>query len=295
MEITDDKKVFIDKVIERCKLLVKYHIWDGIEPYNLDGWLQNFSSDEQKFFASLVLDKLIYRSNKQMISMLFDLFTINLPNAMRLSSDPLYNPEELLLTKLCQNGDCKIRLVNVDPLNNKSQSSEYVLHQLRHNLGISSNFIIRLENISQEYDKGVRSFILIDDIICTGTQMNGNLKQIEVSKIQDAKIYVAVCCAHQKGLDFLRPKYSNVKFVYTEHLTENDNLFSAINGNEKEELWKIYEDILDSKKVNLTKGKYGIGNLALDYAFESSTPNSCLPLLYFKNDFFNPLLKKRGS
>lgn len=295
MEITDDKKVFIDKVIERCKLLIKYHIWDGIESYNLDGWLLNYSSDEQKFFASLVLDRLIYRSNKQMMSMLFDLFTINLPNAMRLSRDPLYNPDELLLAKFCQKGGYKVRLVNVDPQDLSSQSSGFVLYLLTHKFSIHPSFVIQLKEISQEYNNGVRSFIIIDDIICTGKQMDGRLKQINISKFHDATIYVAVCCAHQRGIEQLQANYPNVKFVYTEYLTEKDNFFSSINENDGKELLKIYDNILNSKKVNLSNGKFGIGDLALDYAFESSTPNNCLPLLYYKNKFFNPLLKKRGS
>lgn len=83
-------EVFIKKKKDQCEKLIQFGIWRGIDSNNLSAWSKNFTSIEEKFFASCLLDWLVYRNEEQVISMLFDLFTKHLHNQWRIDKNPLY-------------------------------------------------------------------------------------------------------------------------------------------------------------------------------------------------------------
>lgn len=53
-----------------------------------------------------------------------------------------------------------------------------------------------------------------------------------------------------------------------------------------------YNEFLKRKGVK-NKDTLGFGSLGLVYGFEHNTPNGSLPIIHYKSDTFNPLLKKR--
>lgn len=290
---------YINHVYERGIMLIDNRLWDGIDVFHYKGWWNNFSGTQERLLAALLIDRLIYRSEEHMLSMLFDLFTMSIPNCMRLCSDPNYSHNRKLLSILC--GNCQnIRLVNINEENVPSQSSGEIIHLVNHNMGVKRHNIIVQKDIQVEYDKGVRVFILMDDMICSGEQIKETLDAINPSSYKDAYFYVAVCSACDDGIEYIHRYYPTIGIAYTEYLSVKEHSFfqsldyTKIPFNSLEKLKDFYESF--TKPKGFLKNKlYGKNGMALVYAFQNSTPNASLPVLYWKSQEFNQFLNKRGS
>lgn len=60
---------FIKKVEDKCHALISLSIWD-LDRTRLDSWLDQFTTDEESYFAACVLDALAYRPKEQFSSSL---------------------------------------------------------------------------------------------------------------------------------------------------------------------------------------------------------------------------------
>ena len=281
-------------------MLIENRLWNGIDIFRYKSWWKNFTGTQERLLAALLIDRLIYRSEEHMMSMLFDLFTMSLPNCMRLQHDPNYQKNRKLLSVLCQRKESGIRLVNFNEQNKPSQSSGEITNFINHYMNVKRNNIINQDNIDSSYNNGVRTFILVDDMICTGGQIKTALDMIKPEYYKDAKFYVAVCCACDQGLTHVHTYYPNIGIAYTEFLTVDDHSFfksldyTKIPFESADKLKQFYEEFTIPKKF-LKNKLYGKGELALDYAFQNSTPNASLPILYWSNDQFYQFLNKRGA
>lgn len=290
---------YIDHVCERGMMLIRNGLWAGIDPFRYKGWWKNFEGTKERLLAALLVDRLIYRSEEHMKSMLFDLLTVAVPNCMRLSGDKDYAKNRKLLTKLCENGDNGIRLVNINEPDQPSQSSGEIMNFVNHYMNVRRNNIIFQQKVVKEYAEGARIFILMDDIICTGGQIKAALDGIRPEKMEDARFYVAVCCACKRGIDIIKDSYPKVGIAYTELLVEDHAFFDSLEYEKipfenKDNLKSFYEEYAQKKKFE-KKRLYGKDDMALVYAFQNSTPNASLPILYWKNNVFNQFLNKRGT
>lgn len=102
-----------------------------------------------------------------MLSMLFDLLTMSLPNCMRHNGDANYQRNRKLLSLLRQNKGVNIRLVNFNEKDKPSQSSGEITNIINHYMKVKRKYIIAQDLIESSYQEGVRTFILVDDMICT--------------------------------------------------------------------------------------------------------------------------------
>ena len=296
----DAIEAYINHVFMRGTMLIENRLWNGIDIFRYRSWWKNFSGTQERLLAALLIDRLIYRSEEHMLSMLFDLLTMSLPNCMRLHGDANYQRNRKLLTLLCQNKEANIRLVNFNEMDKPSQSSGEIINIINHYMKVKRKYIIAQDSIESSYQEGVRTFILVDDMICTGGQIKTALDAIKPENYEDAKFYVAVCCACDEGLVHIHNNYPNVGIAYTEYLVVKDHSFfksldySKIPFESIEELKNFYEEFTIPKKF-LKNKLYGKGDLALVYAFQNSTPNASLPILYWSNDQFYQFLNKRGA
>ncbi len=62
--VPDGQEHFYSYIVEKTKSLISEKAWLEMEALTLDAWLQNFETDEEKYFAAHMLDALIFRSNK---------------------------------------------------------------------------------------------------------------------------------------------------------------------------------------------------------------------------------------
>ena len=89
--VPKDGPVFFDAIIERCHKLIQHGIWGGLHISTLRSWLANFQTDEERYFASCVLDSLIYRSDDQTVALTSQLFQRILPDLVRLDPPPVHS------------------------------------------------------------------------------------------------------------------------------------------------------------------------------------------------------------
>ena len=296
-EDKESVETYVESVFSRSEMFIDMGIWRGIDKVSLRAWRNNFTTVDERYFSALVLDNLTYRTEDHVKSMLIDLFTIGIPNAFRLNSDELYETMRFSLTLLKNSKDIPIRIVNTN--HTSTQSSGYYAFMLNHVMGYHRDYFCNLDEIEEHYHKGIRHFILIDDIICSGEQIDTVLQQIDFQKFKDARFYIAACAMHDEGMRLLREKYSHVKYAYAEHLTQN---VSFLDGVDYSFPVTCTRDILDRFYKNMLKEKgfgvrhpYGIIGMGLNYAFDKSVPNDCIAVLHLHNEQFNGLLKKRGS
>ncbi|EGR1326712.1 hypothetical protein D9U63_23410, partial [Vibrio parahaemolyticus] len=64
MKIPEKHEQIYDYAVKVTKQLIRFNYWDRLEISDLDAWLDNFESDEERYFASGILLSIIYRSNK---------------------------------------------------------------------------------------------------------------------------------------------------------------------------------------------------------------------------------------
>lgn len=299
MQNENSWKVFYSIVKNRCEKLIEYGIWQGIDTFQFKSWLNNFKSDREKLFSALILDSLIYRSEEQVKSMLFDLLTRDLHNTWRISNDSLYEPNNNPLTLLKRrNPSIDFRIVTaVKSSDPDTKSGYHIVFLLNHCMDVRSEWIIKPSEIESYYRQGISCFILLDDISCTGEQMDSILEEINISKYPDARFYVGLCTMHKFAYKVLTQKYSRIKFIYTEFLDDSNNFFESLPINEtsysdKEDAIEKYMKYLKDKNIK-SKPELGKGELGLTYAFSHNVPNNSLPILYYENDRFKKLINKR--
>jgi len=296
----DNLKIFFKKKKAECELLIRYGIWDGIDSNNLKSWLRNFNTQEERNFAALVLEWLVYRSNDHCKSMLYDVLTRLLHNQWRLDNTPVYNirtnPLKLLQDKY---HDPNIRFVTAVTREDADSKSGYsMVRILNHTFQVSTKWNIKNDKIKECYNKGIRTFIYVDDIIGSGEQILNVLRESQINNYNDIYVYVCVCAAHEYGIREINEEFPNVKILTAELIPQNTDIFSNIYDvlgyKNRDELRKWYEDFMRRNGVKSNYNIYGRGDLGLVYAFQDNTPNNSLPILHFHNDKLSMLLNKRG-
>ena len=146
-------ETYINHVYERGVMLIENRLWSGIDIFRYKGWWNNFNSTEERLLAALLIDRLIYRSEEHILSMLFDLFVMAIPNCMRLCRDANYSNNRKLLELLTNNMDYHIRLVNINGENQPSQSSGEIINLINHQMDVKREWLIYQKDIQKEYHK----------------------------------------------------------------------------------------------------------------------------------------------
>src|SRR5258708_22000014 len=60
--LPDGGETYTRDIVQRCEDLIQAQIWQGLEVPELRAWLNTFDGPLEAYFASCLLDALIYRS-----------------------------------------------------------------------------------------------------------------------------------------------------------------------------------------------------------------------------------------
>ena len=290
--------LYYDNVKTRCHKLIDYGIWNGMDSNKLNGWLKNFKTDQEKFLAACILDTLSYKSQDQVISLLYDLLTRDLNNLFRSESkiiNKLSNPLLLLQDKWADPG---FRIVSAvkgeDP---PSKSGNLMNNHIVNHLDVCNKWTINPNTIEKAIANGVKNFVLIDDIVCTGEQICGTILEWNLQNYEGVQFFIAVCVAHETGIMKLKTDFPKIPISYAEKLKLNGSFFENFDiGHsdyaDKDDAINHYKEFLKENGVKNRK-ILGFGDLGLVYGFAHNVPNASLPVLYYECENFNSLLKKR--
>ncbi|MCF6142422.1 hypothetical protein L1S34_14090 [Flavobacterium sp. K77] len=294
MELPKDWKIYSNAIRDRCRDLIQYKIWSGIELVQFNKWRNNFKTDEEKYFSACVLDSLIYRSNQQTYSLIEDMLFKNLNNLFRtLGYTEIIDFPNNMTTHI---KDPLIRFVPVitrfDPV---TKSSNEILRFMKRYFYISEQWIINPWNIEEEVKKGVKIFIFIDDFLGTGQQFDDAITYSNLGQLIKNNTFIyATLLAHENGIKFLEIEHPLVQIVQSEKLSNSSHSFfyNYFPKNEMEAK-NFYVEMIQKRGITLSSGnEYGFGNLELTVAFEHAAPDNSLQILTYRTENWNPLFNR---
>jgi hypothetical protein len=290
-----DWKVYYNQMRDRCRDLIEFRIWGGIDINQFDLWRKNFRTDEEKYFSACVMDAIIFRSNEQTFSLINQLLFRDLNNHFRIQGLEEFQNFPGNLIDVYH--DPKVRLVPVikfdDPV---TKSSNEVLRFMKRHFQISESWIINPWNIKEYIDRGIQVIIFIDDFLGTGKQFEDICiyNQLDSTIRTSNNILYAPLVAHERGLGDLKSQYTNLSLVCTEKLNyKNHSFFRNYFSSEVEVAKEFYLNMLKERDIILQSDReFGFGNLELTFSFEHASPDNSLHILHLRSPKWNPLFNR---
>jgi len=287
-------KIYTNSIRDRCRDLIEYKVWGGIDLIKFDAWRRNFQTDEEKYFSACVLDSLIYRSNSQTYSLINQMLYKNLNNMFRILREPdLQNFPACLIDRRV---DSLVRLVPaITPSSPVTKSSNEILRFMKRHFRIWENWIVNPWNIEDEIKKGVRAFIFIDDFLGTGHQFEEAIIYSNLADVvKNNLILYAPLTAHAEGISYLNGIYPQLHITYSEKLEKTSHsFFSNYFKHEQTEAKAFYIDMLAKRGITPGIGnQYGYGDMELTFAFEHAAPDNSLQVLHERHDNWVPLFNR---
>ncbi len=295
-----DGAIYATSIFSRCKDLIAYQIWSGIQPHRLDQWIGNFDGELEQYFAARVLDATIYRSNLQTVALMKQLFGRVLPDLARSNGLPTV---VRTVDASLQNAsvDPRVRIAPVIPPDDPpTKSGASIARMLKRHLRISERWIIPPADILSHIGS-TDVFIFVDDFLGTGIQFSHFLTRTGIDQqLPRATFIYAPLAAHADGKEHLQKNYPTVHVSAVEDLDDSHALFHAQAGsfpdavNSPEMARDFYYDLLRRKKIVIDgPDRRGFGHFELTYAFEHAIPDNSLPILWWsKSNDWKPLFDR---
>lgn len=298
-EIPPRGLTYIDDVVDRCKNLINFGIWSGIDWAVLNTWLNNFQTDSERFFSACILDSLIYRSNEHTQAMMYYLFESVLPNFFL---NDINNSDFgfSLLNSLSTDGNLKnrIRLIPILIENNPTKSGNSISYIYKKVIGIKANYFVEPNFIWKEMANGVEIFIFIDDFLGTGTQFYEFI-QPYTHLLNQAVFVYAPLVAHEFGVENLKRHFPTIKVIASEILNSSHDIFSdesnvfSHGNNNAMKAREFYYKLLKSRNIDVNEiPRRGFGSLSLAFSFQHSPPDNSIPLLWYASSNWQPLFRR---
>jgi hypothetical protein len=285
-----DGTIYADSIFSRCRDLVGYQLWSGLQPQRLDAWIANFRTAEERYFGARVLDALIYRSDDQTIALLRQLFSRVLPDYARIHrlTHSLQNAYTVLRHPTI---DPRLRVVPViPPSSSPTKSGAVVARHLKRALRFNEAWIVHPHQVSSLIGSA-DAFVFVDDFLGTGTQFSEFLAGTGLDRYMSKACFIYGCLAgHEHGIGTLRNLLPGVHVAAVERLDDTHALFHAESGsfpdgvNTSEEARDYYYELLTNRGIDITgPNRRGFGHLELAYAFEHAVPDNSLPILWWSD------------
>lgn len=304
LKLPKNHQQYYVSIIERSKKYIKLGYWSEIDVSILERWLGNFNTTEEKYFSALILDKIIYRNDMTIKSMLSKLFHIDLPNI--LEDKGIYEIEmnlyewEKMLKNPIDKDEIPFRFTTITSEKELGDSGSDYMRRLRRYYLVHRKLIIRIDD---EKDKNVNTLIVIDDLIASGEQVKTFIEENRQKINQYRYVIFIPLIAHVNGIEEIEKKIK--KLVHTEFLNEDTIFIKAVEYISEENSFFYENDntkLIDGENTiqeikdfytNFTKDKfkscevYGVGSLSLLLMFSSGIPDNTLPILHETNEDTN--------
>ena len=303
VKLPNDCGIISERIFEASKKLIEYNYWDSIEEHVLSAWINNFSSEAEKYFAAVLLNSLIYRNSSAIRTFGAQLFHIIIPNY--LEEKGIYEIEsiESWLQLLNQSGSRAVlpfRFTTVEAIDNKPAKSgatifrELKRHFFDSDLGVGCQSLSNMVN-----NPKINTLIIFDDVIGTGEQFETFVKKYNVDQLGYNVLYCPLA-AHQSGIERINKSYPSIDIKPIEILTKRHSLFSAENKlfeidnvTHHIEFQSFFKKLCDNRQFKIASSEYlGKGELALTYLFKDSTPNNNISAIWYGDENWTKLAKR---
>lgn len=252
---------FYDEVVARSMDLIQVGIWEGIRPARLRTWLNNFTTEIERYFCACLLDSLIYRSEDQTVALTAQVFLRALPDISRQFACPLGQIGDWLAL-FCELTAPLARIVPVlKPSDPPGKSGDIIARLLKRGFRIHPDSVIEPKGVFAAYQKGIRTFIFMDDFLGTGQQFQEVLQESKIDSLLSAIYAVyAPLAAHVDGIGFLGTHYPDVHVCPGEILDWSHSLFHsecntfADGVNDGNRAKSFYYKLLEDRGIVLAPG-----------------------------------------
>lgn len=279
------------RVLAKCDYFTTTHLWpvkDKIDPRQ---WLDNFN-EEEKTSALQLLNFFMFLSEK-LTDALFTSNIHNLNNIFRATKN----------NKTCY-------FTNVTGENPNPTDSGYLfLRKTRDKCQIKEEFIIDSNSITDETSIRNCNIIFVDDFLGSGnqilTQLNKrindkNINLFEIFKDKNITPFYCPTIATQNGVNFIKKHYPTLIVLPTHTIGEEYSVFSEHSlcwqgDQQKRGIEMIYETSMKigvPDQDHLTTYWKGYRGQGLALSFNHGTPDATLPIFYWTERNWNPLIRK---
>lgn len=297
---------YMKHITHKMHFFTSSNIWDHhIRKGNVILWLKNFNDNFGRYIAHKILDNFIYYSDPEVEAIciyLVDLLKREIIFKHFLKDKTI--PCESYINEEWEKVLKSLRFIPVkdtDPA-----TSGLVLCQKLKTIGIDSDLITFSHSIPKLINDGIKYIIFIDDFIGTGKQASTffNNKDLfnngySISDIAnnhpEVNFYYITVAGTEMGIAKLHNDSNNIKLIVSEILTEEYCMFSPkCNMWESPEEQKAAESYIAqiSKEMGIDDNCKGFGELSLLLAFSHCIPNNALPLLWYSENGWNPLIRR---
>lgn len=291
----------LEAVLGRFRVLLKKGAITGIDETKLDRWISNFRTNEERYLAACMLNRLIYRSQAMIDSSIDYLLHCLLPTYLRgIGQFPYADIESFLEALQQDNRNYPLRIVGVDGRRafDTGKSGAVIIRQYKRRAGISKFLTCRPDALDNELSKNVKCVVFVDDMLGTGIQFDTFAKEHALD--QKEGIHIAYCplVAHANGLGKLKLSCPWLTVLPVEVFDGQHDFFCELEGHPG--IWCVdgVNTVFDVKEFyNQITTRHQIPklkefNLGLVLGFEHSTPNNSLSMLWASSDKWAALLTR---
>ncbi|MBY7857082.1 hypothetical protein KW419_02255 [Vibrio fluvialis] len=299
IKIPPNHEIIYESVINIAYKLIQFNYWDRISRSDLDAWLDNFETDEEKYLSAGILLSIIYRNDKSTKSFAANIIQIKLPNILKEHGIHCINSIEEWEADLKKgNRRLPIRFSALEGVDGKPGKSGSTIYRDIRQEFFHSELGILFEDVKKVVtnDSNIKAIILFDDIIGTGEQFDGYIKENELYDL-GVKILYFPFAAYKNSYEEINKQYKNIIICPVEVINDSESLFSEKNiaffgkmhqEYTPEELKELYIKMCKKKKIK-SKMLLGHGDLALTYFFNDSVPNNNIAALWYDSDTWTKL------
>lgn len=280
-----------NEVLERCFFLIDINYWNRIDKHTLEQWLNNYQTEEEKFFAIQILFHFQYRNSKAMTAMFKQIIQVLLPE--KLEELGIYSINSI------SEWENKLRIENKELFKLPFRFSTI---NKKGAIGESGDALFRLMAQQNIINKKMGRFIdsininckvviLVDDITGSGDQFVEFFNNYKKYFDNFDYIIYAPLVAHTKAIQRLQELDSRIHLVVAEVLTDRESFYSIIDeNNSNQEYINFTNEIIKKQKLSI-KFPFGYKEQALLYGLDLSTPNNNHAFIYHDKKW-NPLLRR---
>ncbi|MCS0627873.1 hypothetical protein NX786_00735 [Telluria mixta] len=293
---------FFEEVTQRFRLLIRKGVLSKIDEIVLDKWLSNFVSAQDKYLAARILDGLIFRSEPMLYSSIDQLLQCVLPSQLR--QWDAYGAtciEEFLASLKAGESSHPVRFVAIDRSfanEEPGKSGDIIIRHLRQHGQVARTLTCSPEAILS-LPESVKVLIFIDDIIGSGKQFKKFAKfhRLDEHAARFRSLYCPMM-AYDDGVAAVKLAHpwlsvSPIELLSARHRfyfadPKNANTWAMDRANLLADVREHVNGIALAADIPVAT-KY---SLELLVAFDHSTPNNTLPLLWAHSDKWHPLLTR---
>ena len=276
-------------VIDKCDYFSSIGIWPRKDTLDPDLWLTNFQSDEEPH-ALYLLNAFMYFST----DLVNQIFSTSIRTIGRLMTGDQWTRflDEVLVTLVT--GEVP-----------SVTDSGHVFARKARSLGIPEGRIVSHDHVLRRMQAGFdQTVVFVDDFVGSGSQFtetwirtqpyqHGSFKALAAAS--KAKFHYCPAFSTQAGLTSIKEAHPEVTVNPGVLIPGNYGAFAPDSIVWPSKLRPTAEDFLQSASIRAgipEPNWRGFASLGLTIAFEDSVPDATLPLMYWDQNGWHPLIRR---